>query len=231
MSSLAAGLAPCHWTCSRRRQVMNFLNIILISLIYISVSFFTASAYETVEDAGTNLPHCYTGSGLSLLFEAIIARSLVDDSPNFIATMATVYPSDHPSMAGTWLVVLSCCNSIWKSNLNLIRVAHFIGQPFALQEYYSTYYQNGSLLLLVLPISRHTQNVIHSPAHTASLTMAAVQPAARNARVSLAGNITIFWDEDNVPEEKALREFYLSQHPDAKRWLPNDDDAAHIVSE
>ncbi|KAF7966683.1 hypothetical protein HWV62_37482 [Athelia sp. TMB] len=102
------------------------------------------------------------------------------------------------------------------------------GQPFALQEYYSTYYQNGSLLLLVLPISRHTQNIIKSEGHIASLTMASPQPAARNARVSLAGNVTIFWDADNVPEESAMKAFYLAQHPDAKRWLPNDDGAAHI---
>ncbi|KAF7981876.1 hypothetical protein HWV62_31443 [Athelia sp. TMB] len=116
--------------------------------------------------------------------------------------MATVYPHNHPNMAG---------------------------QPFALQEYYSTYYRNGSLLLLVLPISRHTQNIIKSEGHIASLTMASPQPAARNARVSLAGNVTIFWDADNVPEESAMKAFYLAQHPDAKRWLPNDDGAAHIV--
>lgn len=43
------------------------------------------------------------------------------------------------------------------------------------------------------------------------------------------GNVTVFRDWDNVPEEEYVRACYLSQHPDAIRWLPNDDDAAHIV--
>ncbi|KZP34721.1 hypothetical protein FIBSPDRAFT_1035700 [Athelia psychrophila] len=163
---------------------MMFFKVNLLSLVYLIASLVCSRAYETVEDA------------------AVIARRLVDDSPNFIATMATVYPSDHPHMAG---------------------------QPFALQAYYSTYYQNGSLLLLVLPISRHTQNIMQSPGHTASLTMASPLPAARSARVSLAGNVTIFWDDEDIAEEEAMKAFYLAQHPDAKRWLPNDDGAAHIA--
>lgn len=61
--------------------------------------------------------------------------------------------------------------------------------------------------------------------------MASPLPAARSARVSLAGNVTIFWDDEDIAEEEAMKAFYLAQHPDAKRWLPNDDGAAHIVSD
>jgi hypothetical protein len=32
----------------------------------------------------------------------MISRNMVDLSPNFIGTMATVYPSNHPSMAGAY---------------------------------------------------------------------------------------------------------------------------------
>lgn len=43
------------------------------------------------------------------------------------------------------------------------------------------------------------------------------------------GNVTIFQDWDNVPEEEEIKACYLAQHPDARRWLPDDEDAAHIV--
>lgn len=154
---------------------------------------------------------------------AAISRGLVDASPNFIATMATVYPSDH-SLAGT--------RPKTYGSLVAELIIHFTapGQPFALQEYYASCFTNGSILLLVLPISRHTQNILRSPGRTASLTMASSQPAASHARVSLMGNVTIFQDWDNVPDEETIKACYLAQHPDARRWLPNDDDAAHIVS-
>jgi hypothetical protein len=46
----------------------------------------------------------------------------------------------------------------------------------------------------------------------------------------LIGNVTVFQDWDNVPEEETIKDCYLAQHPDANRWLPNDEEAAHIVS-
>jgi len=141
-------------------------------------------AYETVQDA------------------AIISRHMVQRSPNSIGTMATVYPPDHPTMAG---------------------------QPFGLQEYYASCFSNGSLTLLVLPISRHTQNILHSPMHSASITISSQHPAASHARVSLLGIVTVHQDWNNVPEEEAIKACYLGRHPDASRWLPNDEDAAHIA--
>lgn len=43
------------------------------------------------------------------------------------------------------------------------------------------------------------------------------------------GNVTIFWETEDVPDLKRLKECYLDKHPDARRWLPDEDDAAHIV--
>jgi len=154
------------------------------SVALIWVLAIVVRAFETVQDA------------------AIIARNLVDLSPNSIGTMATVYPLDHPTLAG---------------------------QPFGLQEYYASCFGNGSLTLLVLPISLHSQNILHSPTHSASLTISSRHPAASHARVSLIGNVTVFQDWDNVPEEETIKDCYLAQHPDANRWLPNDEEAAHIA--
>jgi len=153
------------------------LNWVLLTLLQVK-------GYETVQDA------------------AIISRNLVDLSPDFIGTMATVYPSNHPDMAG---------------------------QPFGLQEYYASCFTNGSLTLIVLPISRHSRNILHSPAHSASLTISSPHPAANHARVSLIGNVTVFQNSNNVPEEEAIKACYLAQHPDASQWLPNDDKAAHVA--
>jgi len=103
---------------------------------------------------------------------AVIARKLVDLSVNSIATMGTIFPSDHPTLGG---------------------------RPFALQEYYASCLRNGSLTLLVLPISTHSKNVQHSSTHSASLTITSQIPAASNARVSLIGNITVFENTQNMP--------------------------------
>ncbi|KII92899.1 hypothetical protein PLICRDRAFT_37701 [Plicaturopsis crispa FD-325 SS-3] len=138
-----------------------------------------SSAYETVQDA------------------AILARELVDSSPTSIGTMATIYPSDHPDLAG---------------------------QPFPLQEYYASCLGNGSLTLLFLPISRHSQNILRSPGQSASISIWSEQPAASHARVALMGNVTIFHDGFVVPEAAC----YVEKHPDSRRWVPGDD-APHIA--
>jgi len=132
---------------------------------------------------------------------AIIARRLVDYSKNSIGTMATVYPTDDSRLPD---------------------------QPFSLQEYYASCHNNGSLTLLFLPISRHSQNVIGSPGHAASISMTSEVPAARRARVSLMGNITVFKDGNNIPDVESVRRCYLEKHPDAKWWLPDHEDGAHI---
>ncbi|KAF8639524.1 hypothetical protein AX17_001429 [Amanita inopinata Kibby_2008] len=131
---------------------------------------------------------------------AAIARRLVDHSANSVGTMGTVFPSDHPTLPD---------------------------QPFTLQEYYASCHRNGSLTLLFLPISRQSQNILHSPNHAASLSIMSEIPAAKNARVSLMGNVTIFKDTVDIPDLPSIRRCYLEKHPDAKWWLPDDDRAAH----
>jgi len=124
---------------------------------------------------------------------AKLGRRLVDLSPTAVGTMATIYPADHATLAD---------------------------HPFSLQEYYASCYQNGSLTLLVLPISRHSQNVLHSPTHAASISIGDEHPTASRARVSLLGNITLFQDLNATPDREAIQACYLEKHPDARWWLP-----------
>lgn len=88
---------------------------------------------------------------------------------------------------------------------------------------------NGSLTLLFLPISRHSKNVLHASSHSASISVTSTVPAASRPRVSLIGNITVFTDISKVPERAFLEECYLAKHRDARWWLPDDKDAAHVV--
>lgn len=131
---------------------------------------------------------------------AMLARELLVSSPKPIATMATIYPNDHAMLPG---------------------------QPYAMQEYYAPCYSNGSLALIFLPISRHSQNILHSPSHSASISVWSDPPAAARARVSLIGNVTILPDDD--PDAERLKQCYLSQHPDAQDWIPGDDEGAHLA--
>lgn len=102
------------------------------------------------------------------------------------------------------------------------------GAAFPLQEYYAPCHNNGSLTLLFLPISRHSQNILHSPSRAASITVASEHPRASRARVTFMGNVTILSDTDaSVPE---IKKCYLDKHRDARWWLPGDEDGAHIVS-
>ncbi|KAI0766471.1 pyridoxamine 5'-phosphate oxidase-domain-containing protein, partial [Irpex lacteus] len=136
---------------------------------------------------------------------AKIARNLVDNSVDHIGTMATIFPEDHESLAG---------------------------QPFSLQEYYARpvhphhCHSNGSLTLLFMPISRHSQNVLHSSARSASISIASEHPAASRARVALVGNITVFENLEDTPDREAIQSCYLEAHPDAKWWIPGR--ASHI---
>jgi len=133
---------------------------------------------------------------------ALIARQLVE-SPLAIGSMATVYPANYrdPTLAG---------------------------QPFALQEYYASCYQNGSLTLILMPISRHTQNILTSAAHSASITVWSSPPSASRARVSLVGNFTVFRNESPSDVDE-LRECYLKSHPDAVDWLPENEEGPHTA--
>ncbi|KAL5507160.1 hypothetical protein ACEPAH_6616 [Sanghuangporus vaninii] len=99
------------------------------------------------------------------------------------------------------------------------------GEPFALQEYYANCYSNGSLSLITMPISRHTRNIVHSPSHSASMTVWSTPPAASRARVALIGNVTIL--DTQLAVDSGIQDCYLQQHPDARFWLPDDPDGAH----
>lgn len=90
-------------------------------------------------------------------------------------------------------------------------------------------HQNGSLTLLFLPISRHSRNIQRSSNHYASISISSEVPAASHPRVSLMGNVTVYRDQDSIPNVAQLRRCYLEKHPDARWWLPGDDGGAHIV--
>jgi hypothetical protein len=105
-----------------------------------------------------------------------------------------------------------------------------VGSAFPLQEYYAPCYANGSLTLLFLPISRHSQNILRSPSNAASIAVASSPARASRARISLIGNVTILPDDIDVETTDELKSCYLAKHPDAKWWLPGDEDGAHIVS-
>ncbi|EMD37902.1 hypothetical protein CERSUDRAFT_114541 [Gelatoporia subvermispora B] len=122
---------------------------------------------------------------------AILARSLVDF--NALGTMATVYPDNHPTLPG---------------------------EPFSLQEYYASCHANGSLTLLIMPISRHGQNILSHPNHAASVSVSRSHPAANRARVALIGNVTVFRDIREAPDVDEIQACYLEQHPDARHWIP-----------
>ncbi|KAG2015775.1 hypothetical protein CC2G_009010 [Coprinopsis cinerea AmutBmut pab1-1] len=101
--------------------------------------------------------------------------------------------------------------------------------PFSMQEYYASCHSNGSLTLLFLPISRHSKNILRAPSHFASISVASPIPAASKPRVSLMGNVTVFTTTNDIPDLATIKQCYLAKHPDAKWWLPDDDDAAHLA--
>ena len=45
----------------------------------------------------------------------------------------------------------------------------------------------------------------------------------------MIGNITVFENAQNMPDLPFIRHCYLEKHPDAMSWLPEDDNAAHVV--
>lgn len=132
---------------------------------------------------------------------AALARGLLASSESPIGTMATLYPADHrdPSLAG---------------------------QPYAMQEYYANCFANGSLALILLPISQHARNVLRAPAHGAALTVSADPPGAARARVALVGSVALLGDAEG---DAALRACFVRAHPDARAWLPGDEDGAHTA--
>ncbi|KAH7909042.1 pyridoxamine 5'-phosphate oxidase-domain-containing protein [Hygrophoropsis aurantiaca] len=146
--------------------------------------------------------HSYNLSLFKLHIAAIIARNLIELSTTSVGNMATIYPADHPTMAK---------------------------QPFSLQEYYASCHANGSLTLVLMPISRHSQNILKSSNHSASISVWSQRPAASRARVSLMGSVTVFEDPKSMPERQAIEACYLSKHPDASWWLPDTENGAHLA--
>ena len=87
---------------------------------------------------------------------------------------------------------------------------------------------NGSLVLLLMPISRTSQNVLRSVSHSVSISIMDPHPSASRPRVSLIGNVTIFSDVDAIPDEEEMKTCYTAKHPDARRWLPGPREP-HVV--
>lgn len=79
-----------------------------------------------------------------------------------------------------------------------------------------------------MPISRTSQNVLHSDSHSASISVMDPHPNASRPRVSLIGNVTIFSDVDAIPDEEELKACYTAKHPDARRWVPGPREP-HVV--
>lgn len=146
---------------------------------------------------------CLTGYARETVYDAAkIARDLVEHSNNSVGSMATTFPPNDPRSPA---------------------------MPFSLPEYYASCHQNGSLTLLFLPISRHSQNILQSTDQAASISITSPNPIAAHARVALIGNVTVFRNTTDVPDVSHIRHCYLSKHPDARQWLPDDDEAAHIA--
>lgn len=93
----------------------------------------------------------------------------------------------------------------------------------------SSCHENGSLSLLFMPISRHSQNILASESSSASISVSGLHPAASRPRVSLIGNVTVFKDIETAPDLEAVQSCYLAEHPDARKWVPGPK-APHIVS-
>ena len=89
-------------------------------------------------------------------------------------------------------------------------------------------HENGSLTLLFMPIARHSKNILASKGRVASITVADEHPAASRARVSLMGNVTVFYDVDDTPDKDIIEACYVQKHPDARHWLPSGN--SHAVS-
>ncbi|WVQ65346.1 uncharacterized protein L199_003522 [Kwoniella botswanensis] len=104
------------------------------------------------------------------------------------------------------------------------------GRPFAMMEYHAPCYSNGSLTLILMPISRSTQNIFQNPGHhvayTVSMPTEGVRSPMSRGRVALMGNVTTLRD---IPpsQSEGLVKCYTAYHPDSKYWLPGNDNSPH----
>lgn len=74
--------------------------------------------------------------------------------------------------------------------------------------------RDGSPLLLLSQLAVHTQNLAHEPRAALSIVPHSEEPLA-SARLSLMGMI----QEVDSHELEALRQIYLTVHPEAEQWL------------
>ncbi|WWC88398.1 uncharacterized protein L201_003309 [Kwoniella dendrophila CBS 6074] len=129
------------------------------------------------------------------------ARDLVKDVKT--GTMASVYPES----------------------------SDFAGRPFAMMEYHAPCYSNGSLALILMPISRSTQNIFQDPGHhiayTVSMPTEGIKSPMSRGRVALMGNVTTLRNLSRE-DEAELSSCYTKYHPDAKSWIPGNKDSPHF---
>ncbi|WWC96528.1 hypothetical protein V866_003396 [Kwoniella sp. B9012] len=104
------------------------------------------------------------------------------------------------------------------------------GRPFAMMEYHAPCYSNGSLTLILMPISRSAQNIFQNPGHhvayTVSMPTEGVRSPMSRGRVALMGNVTTLRDISSSQSEE-LAKCYTAYHPDSKYWLPGDNNSPH----
>ncbi|WRT68049.1 uncharacterized protein IL334_005024 [Kwoniella shivajii] len=105
------------------------------------------------------------------------------------------------------------------------------GRPFAMMEYHAPCYSNGSLTIILMPISRSTQNIFNDPGHhvayTVSMPTEGIRSPMSRGRVALMGNVTTLRDISK-DESRELSKCYTSYHPDSKYWLPGNEDSPHV---
>ncbi|WWC62877.1 uncharacterized protein I303_105475 [Kwoniella dejecticola CBS 10117] len=105
------------------------------------------------------------------------------------------------------------------------------GRPFAMMEYHAPCYSNGSLALILMPISRSTQNIFQDPGHhiayTVNMPTEGVRSPMSRGRVALMGNVTTLRDISSE-EQTRLSKCYTKHHPDAQYWLPGTPDSPHF---
>jgi hypothetical protein len=105
------------------------------------------------------------------------------------------------------------------------------GHPFALMESHAPCHPDGSLTFISMPISLMQRN-IKATGGKASYALATPRKQRTHneyaiPRVSFIGDYTVF-DEVDQKEHERLRECFVSYHPDAKWWIPEDAHGAHV---
>ncbi|WWC71028.1 uncharacterized protein I206_104981 [Kwoniella pini CBS 10737] len=150
---------------------------------------------------GLTLPSDQLTNRETLVEAAHNARMLVRDVNT--GTMASVYPN----------------------------TSDLAGRPFAMMEYHAPCYSNGSLTLILMPISRSTQNIFQDPGHhiayTVNMPTEGIKSPMSRSRVALMGNVTTLRDI-SLEESEKLSKCYTKFHPDSKFWLPGNSDSPHF---